>query len=102
MGGHRRCLFDRRPPRGQHGAGGAGLAGRPSRGQLVILGARTLEQLKENLGTAGLHLTADERTTLDAASDPAPADYPYGTAGTEQRTRRCTRNTRDPGPSPRR
>jgi aryl-alcohol dehydrogenase-like predicted oxidoreductase len=53
----------------------------------VILGARTLEQLKENLGTAGLHLTADERTTLDAASDPAPADYPYGTAGTEQRTR---------------
>jgi aryl-alcohol dehydrogenase-like predicted oxidoreductase len=53
----------------------------------VILGARTLEQLKENLGTAGLHLTADERATLDAASDPAPADYPYGTAGTEQRTR---------------
>jgi aryl-alcohol dehydrogenase-like predicted oxidoreductase len=53
----------------------------------VILGARTLEQLKENLGAAGLHLTADERGTLDAASDPAPADYPYGTAGTEQRAR---------------
>lgn len=53
----------------------------------VILGARTLEQLKENLGTADLHLTVDERATLDAASDPAPADYPYGTAGTEQRTR---------------
>ena len=53
----------------------------------VILGARTLEQLKENLGAADLHLTADERATLDAASDPAPADYPYGKAGTEQRTR---------------
>ena len=53
----------------------------------VILGARTLEQLNENLGAAGLHLTADERATLDTASDPAPADYPYGTAGTEQRAR---------------
>lgn len=53
----------------------------------VILGARTLAQLNENLGTAGLHLTADQRATLDAASDPAPADYPYGTAGTEQRSR---------------
>ncbi|HEX2702342.1 MAG TPA: aldo/keto reductase [Solirubrobacteraceae bacterium] len=53
----------------------------------VILGARTLEQLKENLGAAGLHLTADERSALDTASDPAPADYPYGTAGTEQRAR---------------
>jgi aryl-alcohol dehydrogenase-like predicted oxidoreductase len=53
----------------------------------VILGARTLEQLKENLGTAGLHLTAEECATLDTASDPAPADYPYGTAGTEQRAR---------------
>ncbi len=53
----------------------------------VILGARTLAQLNENLGTAGLHLTADECATLDAASDPAPADYPYGTAGTEQRSR---------------
>jgi aryl-alcohol dehydrogenase-like predicted oxidoreductase len=53
----------------------------------VILGARTLEQLKDNLGAAGLHLTADEYAALDTASDPAPADYPYGTAGTEQRAR---------------
>jgi aryl-alcohol dehydrogenase-like predicted oxidoreductase len=53
----------------------------------VILGARTLEQIKENLGAADLHLTVDELATLDAASDPAPADYPYGTAGTEQRAR---------------
>jgi aryl-alcohol dehydrogenase-like predicted oxidoreductase len=53
----------------------------------VILGARTTDQLTANLAAAGLHL--DEATTaaLDAASDPAPADYPYGPVGLEQRTR---------------
>jgi aryl-alcohol dehydrogenase-like predicted oxidoreductase len=54
----------------------------------VILGARTLEQLEDNLGAAGLHLDADETTRLDAASDPAPADYPYGGPGAEQRSRK--------------
>ena len=44
----------------------------------VILGARTLEQLQDNLGAAGLHLDPDETARLDAVSDPAPADYPYG------------------------
>jgi aryl-alcohol dehydrogenase-like predicted oxidoreductase len=53
----------------------------------VILGARTLEQLRDNLGAAGLHLTAEETARLDAASDPAPADYPYGGPGREQRSR---------------
>jgi len=53
----------------------------------VILGARTVEQLQENLGAAGLHLTEDETARLDAASDPAPADYPYGERGVEQRSR---------------
>ncbi len=53
----------------------------------VILGARTLEQLEDNLGAAGLHLTAEETAALDAASDPAPADYPYGGPGVEQRSR---------------
>jgi aryl-alcohol dehydrogenase-like predicted oxidoreductase len=53
----------------------------------VILGARTVEQLKDNLGAAGLHLTEDEIAKLDAASDPAPADYPYGAPGVEQRSR---------------
>jgi aryl-alcohol dehydrogenase-like predicted oxidoreductase len=53
----------------------------------VILGARTLEQLEDNLGAAGLHLTAEEAARLDAASDPAPADYPYGGPGREQRSR---------------
>ena len=53
----------------------------------VILGARTLEQLDDNLGAAELHLDAGETERLDAASDPAPADYPYGEPGVEQRGR---------------
>jgi aryl-alcohol dehydrogenase-like predicted oxidoreductase len=53
----------------------------------VILGARTVEQLQDNLGAAGLHLGDEETERLDAASDPAPADYPYGGPGTEQRSR---------------
>jgi aryl-alcohol dehydrogenase-like predicted oxidoreductase len=53
----------------------------------VILGARTLEQLDDNLGAAGLHLSAEETARLDEASDPAPADYPYGGPGVEQRAR---------------
>jgi len=54
----------------------------------VILGARTLEQLEDNLGAAGMHLDEEETARLDAASDPAPADYPYGGPGTEQRDRK--------------
>lgn len=57
----------------------------------VILGARTVEQLEDNLGAAGLHLSRDEIARLDAASDPAPADYPYGAAGIEQRSRELVR-----------
>jgi aryl-alcohol dehydrogenase-like predicted oxidoreductase len=53
----------------------------------VILGARTVEQLQDDLGAADLHLDADEVAQLDAASDPAPADYPYGGPGMEQRSR---------------
>ena len=53
----------------------------------VILGARTMEQLDDNLGAAELHLTADEANRLDEVSDPAPADYPYGDLGVEQRSR---------------
>jgi aryl-alcohol dehydrogenase-like predicted oxidoreductase len=53
----------------------------------VILGARTTEQLRQNLAASGLHLTADEAAALDAASDPRPADYPYGPAGLGQRSR---------------
>ena len=56
----------------------------------VILGARTLEQLQDNLGAADLHLDPEEVTALDKASDPAPADYPYGGPGTQQRDRKLT------------
>ncbi len=53
----------------------------------VILGARTTDQLEDNLAAAGLHLTDDETGALDAASDPGAADYPYGGPGQEQRSR---------------
>lgn len=53
----------------------------------VILGARTTEQLATNLKAAGLHLDEKETAALDDASDPEPADYPYGGAGQEQRSR---------------
>ncbi len=53
----------------------------------VILGARTTEQLTDNLGAADLHLDDEETATLDAASDPGAADYPYGGHGVHQRGR---------------
>jgi aryl-alcohol dehydrogenase-like predicted oxidoreductase len=53
----------------------------------VILGARTPEQLDDNLGVAGVHLSDDEIDRLDRTSDPNPADYPYGAIGAEQRSR---------------
>jgi aryl-alcohol dehydrogenase-like predicted oxidoreductase len=65
----------------------AWLADRPGVSS-VILGARTLEQLENNLAAAGLHLTPDETRRLDEASDPGAPDYPYGKSGREQHTRR--------------
>ncbi|CAA9430892.1 MAG: Putative oxidoreductase [uncultured Quadrisphaera sp.] len=56
----------------------------------VILGARTTEQLADDLGAAGLHLDPEETAALDAASDPVPADYPYGGPGRAQRARPIT------------
>jgi aryl-alcohol dehydrogenase-like predicted oxidoreductase len=54
----------------------------------VILGCRSVQQLKENLGAIDLDLSEDEAGTLDRASDPAVADYPYGAPGQEQRSRK--------------
>jgi aryl-alcohol dehydrogenase-like predicted oxidoreductase len=54
----------------------------------TILGARTTEQLEVNLRAADLRLSTDEVVALDVASDPRPADYPYGEMGEEQRGRR--------------
>jgi aryl-alcohol dehydrogenase-like predicted oxidoreductase len=53
----------------------------------VILGARTTEQLEDNLGAAGLHLDETETAALDLASDPGAGDYPYGDMGVHQRGR---------------
>ncbi len=53
----------------------------------TILGARTLSQLESNLRAAGLRLSPAETAALDAASDPHPADYPYGELGVDQRAR---------------
>ena len=53
----------------------------------TILGARTVEQLADNLGAASLHLSQEQTAALDAASDPGAADYPYGGPGQDQRSR---------------
>jgi len=53
----------------------------------VILGARTTDQLADNLGAASVELTLDELKRLDAVSAPVVADYPYGKAGADQRHR---------------
>jgi len=54
----------------------------------VILGARTTEQLADNLGAAKLELSADDLKTLNEVSAPQVADYPYGKGGTNQRHRK--------------
>jgi aryl-alcohol dehydrogenase-like predicted oxidoreductase len=53
----------------------------------VILGARTVEQLTDNLGSADLVLSDSELTELTDASAPRVDEYPYGTAGVGQRNR---------------
>lgn len=54
----------------------------------VILGARTREQLADNMGAAALTLTAEETEQLDNASALHLPDYPYGAGGIRQRHRR--------------
>jgi len=56
----------------------------------TILGARTLEQLDDNLGAADLHLDAEETAALNAASHTVVGDYPYGELGVQQRERKIT------------
>ena len=53
----------------------------------VILGARTIDQLRANLMAVDVTLTQGQRARLDTASDPDPAQYPYGPIGIEQRSR---------------
>jgi aryl-alcohol dehydrogenase-like predicted oxidoreductase len=56
----------------------------------VILGARTVGQLEDNLAAVDLVLSDKETERLDTASDPDPGDYPYGHFGTFQRSRPIT------------
>ncbi|MEY9964886.1 aryl-alcohol dehydrogenase-like predicted oxidoreductase [Streptacidiphilus sp. MAP12-16] len=53
----------------------------------VILGARTVEQLDDNLAAADLHLSEKEAAQLTEASSPIVSDYPYGIPGVQQRSR---------------
>jgi aryl-alcohol dehydrogenase-like predicted oxidoreductase len=53
----------------------------------TILGARTLEQLEDNLSSVDVRLDDDERAALDRASDLDATDYPYGELGIDQRDR---------------
>jgi len=53
----------------------------------VILGARTMEQLNDNVGAADVHLTAEEYGVLNEVSAPQVDEYPYGALGVAQRDR---------------
>jgi aryl-alcohol dehydrogenase-like predicted oxidoreductase len=53
----------------------------------VILGARTVEQLTDNMAASDLELSVDELRQLTDASAPEMDDYPYGVAGVKQRNR---------------
>jgi len=53
----------------------------------TILGARTMEQLEDNLGSVEVHLDDEEAAGLDEASDLRATDYPYGSLALDQRGR---------------
>jgi aryl-alcohol dehydrogenase-like predicted oxidoreductase len=53
----------------------------------TILGARTIEQLQQNLAAVDLQLDADQLATLTEASTPRAEVYPYGPQAVQQRHR---------------
>lgn len=53
----------------------------------VILGARSVDQLRDNMAAVALQLTADELDLLTTISAPQIDDYPYGAPGIAQRRR---------------
>ena len=65
----------------------AWLAARPAVTS-VILGARTVQQLDDNLQAASLRLSDENTATLTEASAPVAPDYPYGKGGVDQRHRK--------------
>ena len=54
----------------------------------VILGARSVSQLRDNMGAVTLALDAAELESLTTASAPQTDDYPYGGPGAAQRHRK--------------
>jgi aryl-alcohol dehydrogenase-like predicted oxidoreductase len=54
----------------------------------VILGARTTDQLADNLAAADVELTPEETERLTQASQPKLGVYPYGPMAQEQRSRK--------------
>jgi len=61
----------------------------PASGPLLEYTQEQIDRaLEVNLRAGDLRLSTDELVALDVASDPRPADYPYGELGREQRGRR--------------
>ncbi len=56
----------------------------------TILGARTVDQLTDNLAAGDLHLDENEIAALNRVSLPVVHDYPYGELGVDQRERTLT------------
>ena len=56
----------------------------------VNLGARTVDQLVDNVAATDLRLTGEETQRLNDVSAPRMDDYPYGAAGVQQRDRPIT------------
>ncbi len=64
-----------------------------------IVGARTVEHLRSNLGAAELTLDKDATEALEKVSRPQPGGYPYGLFGQWQRGR-ALQDGNDAPPSP--
>ncbi|WP_192595049.1 aldo/keto reductase [Nesterenkonia lutea] len=56
----------------------------------VILGARNLDQLQDNMAADSLALSTEQLDRLTSASEPEMEDYPYGAAGIQQRHRKLS------------
>lgn len=54
----------------------------------VILGARSVEQLRDNMGAVTLELDEEQLASLTTVSAPQAEDYPYGEPGVAQRHRK--------------
>ena len=66
----------------------------------VILGARSVEQLLDNMGAADLDLGEDALARLTEASTPRIDDYPYGPCGPRAAPPHHRRRALSPDPAP--